>query len=152
MIFCTKTLAWQKSNVMRQMLTLFVVCTFPLTTSAQSSDWPHWGGPNANFKIDGANFIQPDNEYALRVVWKKPLGAGYSSVSVANGIAVTMFSDGSSDYVVAFDSLDGSTKWRHTIGEGYLGHWGSQNGPLSTPLITETAVIALSPRAPDLPP
>jgi len=80
------------------------------------------------------------------MVWKKRLGTGYSSVSVASGVAITMYSDGSLDHVVALDATDGSQRWRYTIGPAYLGHWGSQSGPLSTPLITNRSVITLSPQ------
>jgi hypothetical protein len=118
-----------------------------LTGVLSASDWPHWGGPNTDFKIHDAGVIRPGEDHALKVVWKKKLGAGYSSVSVAGNVAVTMYSDGSLDYVVALNADDGAERWRHTIGPAYLGHWGSQNGPLSTPLITKNAVIAFTPVA-----
>ena len=61
-------------------------------------------------------------------------------------LAVTMFSDERSDYVIAFDANTGALRWRHTIGPAYLGHYGSQSGPISTPLIDGDRVIALRPR------
>ena len=93
-----------------------------------------------------AGIIQPDKAQAVRVVWKKTLGTGYSAVTVASGLALTVYSDGQSDYVIALDAADGAARWRHRIGPAYLGHWGSQNGPLSTPLITPSTVVALSPQ------
>jgi len=50
-----------------------------------------------------------------------------------------MYSDGTNDYLIALDPTDRASKWRHILGPAYLGHWGSQNGPLSTPLITNGA-------------
>lgn len=80
------------------------------------------------------------------MVWRKSIGTGYSAVSVRDGLAVTAYSDSTSNYLVAFDADTGDPKWRHTIGPVYLGHYGSQSGPIATPLITADRVIALGPR------
>ncbi len=109
-------------------------------------DWPGWGGPNGNFAVNDAGVLRPGQPYALAVVWKKRLGTGYSAVSVRGGLAVTMFSDGAFDYVIGLDAEDGFERWRHRIGPSYLGHYGSQSGPLSTPLLTDHKVIAVGPR------
>lgn len=119
---------------------------FILSVSADAADWRSWGGPNANFTIDDAGVFAPGVTPALRIVWKRPLGTGYASVSVAGETVVTMFSDGVSDYLAAYRTSDGEEIWRHRVGPAYLGHWGSQNGPLSTPLLTDDAVVALGPR------
>lgn len=39
---------------------------------------------------------------------------------------------------------DGSERWKYQIGPAYLGHYGSQSGPLSTPDLTDDKVFALS--------
>ena len=104
------------------------------------------GGPDRSFTVRDAGLLQPDRSYALNVVWKKPLGSGYSGISVRDGLVATMFSDGASDYVVGLNADEGSERWRHRIGPAYLGHYGSQSGPVSTPLLTEGKVVALSPR------
>ena len=87
-----------------------------------------------------------DQPYALKIVWKKPLGAGYSSISIRGDLAVTMYSDETFDYVIGLNTEDGSQRWKYKIGAAYLGHYGSQSGPLSTPIVTEDKVIALGPR------
>jgi enterochelin esterase-like enzyme/outer membrane protein assembly factor BamB len=129
---------------MTRYLTLLVY-VLTVFSPVAAEDWAHWGGPNANFKLSVTDAF-PQGDYALRVAWKRRLGTGYSSVSVAHGLAITMYSDGENDFVIALDANDGSDRWRYTIGPAYLGHWGSQSGPLSTPLITDHSVIALSPR------
>ncbi len=116
------------------------------STICGASNWASSGGPNGDFTVHDAGTLSPDRSYDLRVVWRKPLGSGYSAISVVDDLAVTAYSDGELDYVVAFDSETGDTRWRHTIGPAYLGHYGSQNGPLSTPLLTAGRVVALGPR------
>jgi len=115
-----------------------------LTAGQAATDWVSWGGPTGNLTVEDAGAIQPDQAYDLKVIWKKKIGTGYSSVSVRGALAVTMFSDGAFDYVIALDANDGSERWQYKIGPAYLGHYGSQSGPLSTPVLTEDLVIALS--------
>ena len=124
----------------------FIIAVALLTTTTHAVEWPHWGGPNTDFKLSGTDAFPTDSPYTLRVAWRKTIGTGYSAVSVANGLAVTMYSDDVNDYLIALNAEDGSVRWQHTIGPAYLGHWGSQSGPLSTPLITDPSVIAVSPR------
>lgn len=59
-------------------------------------NWPQWRGPQGNGRIQDPMF-QPGPDTGLEIVWKKELGSSYSSISVMNGNAVTMFSDGTRD-------------------------------------------------------
>lgn len=111
---------------------------------AIADDWPGWRGPNYSGAVS-AN-LESAEKVALEVVWKVDLGPAYSSVSVADGRAVTMFSEGEQDHVAAFDTADGKELWRYTFGPTYVGHDGSHDGPISTPLIAEGRVFALAPR------
>jgi enterochelin esterase-like enzyme/outer membrane protein assembly factor BamB len=90
--------------------------------------------------------FEPAVDYGLAVRWRAPLGSGYSSVSVAHGLAVTMFSDGESDVVIAFDADTGDEAWRYSVAPTYFGHDGSQTGPISTPYVGPDLVYALGPR------
>ena len=132
------------AKALHHAILLYLLLAQPYAIAAKT-DWPGWGGPNGNFSVD-TGALQSDQPYALQIVWKKPLGSGYSGIAVRDQLIVTLFSDGSSDYVIGLDATDGATRWRHRIGPAYLGHYGSQSGPLSTPLITQDQVIALSPQ------
>ena len=79
------------------------------------------------------------------MVWKRALGMGYSSVSVAHGRAVTLFSDGVTDFAIALDADTGRELWRYAIDSTYTGHDGSHTGPISTPVIADGRVFGLSP-------
>jgi outer membrane protein assembly factor BamB/enterochelin esterase-like enzyme len=86
------------------------------------------------------------NEFGLEVAWKKKLGSGYSGVTIANGLGVTMFEAGDLNIVVvAFDTETGEERWRFEIGPRHQGLNGSYNGPISTPLIVGNIVVALDP-------
>ena len=85
-------------------------------------------------------------EVGLEVVWKRPLGSGYSGIAVADGRAVTMFSDGRFDYVIALEAETGEERWRFRLGTTYSGRGGSENGPSSTPVVDGGVVFGLAPK------
>jgi enterochelin esterase-like enzyme/outer membrane protein assembly factor BamB len=56
-----------------------------------------------------------------------------------------MFASGDVDVVAAFDVASGEELWRYELGEMYVGHNGSHDGPNGTPTIAGDAVFALGP-------
>ena len=132
-------------NVRTLVATLIAASALAVST-AQAFDWAGWRGPTCDMVAPDAEVFESDQEYELAVAWRAPLGSGYSSVSIAAGLAVTMYSDGESDVVVAFDVDTGDEAWRYAIDSTYLGHDGSQTGPISTPYITDEMVYALGPK------
>ncbi len=83
---------------------------------------------------------------ALELIWKRSLGSGHSRIAVARGRAVTMFSDGTFDLLVALDAETGKEIWRYQIATTYRGHDGSQDGPISTPIVDAGVVYGLGPK------
>ena len=53
--------------------------------------WTQWGGPNRNFETQGAGLADKWPASGPRVLWKRALGEGYSSILVENGILYTMY-------------------------------------------------------------
>jgi enterochelin esterase-like enzyme/outer membrane protein assembly factor BamB len=98
-----------------------------------------------DLSVPAAGVFEPGRSYRLEVVWKKKLGSGYSAISIVDGIAVTLFADQRSEYAAAFDAESGEELWRAEIGRRFPGHYGSQDGPISTPLIAAGRVFALDP-------
>ncbi|NIR52479.1 PQQ-binding-like beta-propeller repeat protein [candidate division KSB1 bacterium] len=114
--------------------------------SDNRNNWPRWRGNNFDGIVSGTGVIKSGENYRLKIVWKKPLGSGCSSVSVADDRAVTMFSDGTFDDVIAFDAQSGVEIWRFKIDSTYKGHDGSYGGPISTPLISGNKVYGIGPK------
>ena len=112
---------------------------------AQSPDWPSYRGPSLNGSSTETGVFEPGKSYSLKTIWKIPLGSGYSSVSIANDMAVTAYSDSVRDHVVAFDALQGERLWQFDLDSTYKGHDGSHDGPIATPLIYKERVYAISP-------
>ncbi len=83
---------------------------------------------------------------SARVVWRRPIGSGFSGISAAAGRGFTGESDGTDDYVAAFDLATGRETWRARLGPTYRGHDGSKDGPISTPTLDEGRVFIVGPK------
>lgn len=133
-------IAFVKYVVRAGVLSIFLLATQLIA----EEEWPNLRGVN----FDGAaqqQVIQPGKTYRLKTVWKQATGSGYSSVSVANGMAVVLFSGETFDYAAAFDAQSGELRWKQPLDSIYKGHDGSHDGPIATPYVSKKQVFALSP-------
>ncbi len=110
---------------------------------AGASDWPQLWGPTVSAAVDeGA----PPGAVALRELWRRPIGSGFSGITVKGERGYTGESDGTTDHAIAFDVKTGRTLWRAPLGETYRGHDGSRDGPISTPAVSAGRVFMAGPR------
>jgi enterochelin esterase-like enzyme/outer membrane protein assembly factor BamB len=127
--------------------TLLFIVTPQSQASASISannDWPRWRGANYD-GVTKQRGVFGENS-SLEIVWKKKLGSGYSAISIANGHAITMFSDGEYDYLISLDADSGNEQWRYRLDTTYPGRDGANPGPVSTPAIDENRVFAIGPK------
>ncbi len=117
---------------------------FACAQVALAADWPSFRGP-ARDGISTERLFPANKPFEFKQDWRKPLGSGYSGISITGKNAVTMFSDGTNDIVMAFDPATGQERWRYVLGPMYKGHSGSNDGPTSTPTIDGDQVYALDP-------
>ncbi|MCH8872502.1 PQQ-binding-like beta-propeller repeat protein, partial [candidate division KSB1 bacterium] len=133
-------------------ITLLVVIASLLTagliysSDSGDNDWPSWRGKDTDGKASQKGVFKFDQGYGLKIGWKKPLGSSYSSVSIADGRAVTMFSDSTFDYVIALDTKSGDELWRFELGPTFKFRGGSHNGQISTPTIAGDKVFVYTRR------
>ena len=129
-------------SYIRPFLTLVALIAFAAAVEGES--WPTFRGPlGAGRALEG---LPPgDGPLALELAWKRPLGSGYSGISIADETLVTAFAAGERDVVVALDPATGEERWRYDLAPNYAGHDGSHSGPISTPAIAEGRVFMLGP-------
>ncbi len=112
-------------------------------TSGSNVSWPQWGGPYRNFHADAKGLKDTWPATGPRVVWKRPLGEGYSSPSVENGIVYTMYGKPREEVVTALDAETGKTLWEHTTPMTFQSDAAREmgNGPYSAPLIADSRLF-----------
>ena len=83
-----------------------------------SPQWTQWGGPHRNFQTEASGLKDTWPATGPRVIWKRPLGEGYSSPAVENGVLYTLidktlklsqtiYGDKTEVVVEIFDNIEG---------------------------------------------
>jgi outer membrane protein assembly factor BamB len=116
----------------------FAQATKPAAPSrSKSLPWTQWGGPNRNFQTEASGLKDTWPASGPRVVWKRPIGEGYSSTAVENGVLYTMYGKPREEVVLAANAETGQTLWEHTNPMTFTSDAAGEmgNGPYATPLI-----------------
>jgi outer membrane protein assembly factor BamB len=99
-------------------------------------DWPQWGGPHRNFTTEVRGIREQWPAEGPKVLWKRPLGEGYSSTIVANGVLYTMYGPPNQEIVLAADAATGKTIWEHSTPVNFKSDYPPMgSGTYSTPLL-----------------
>ena len=116
-----------------------------LAAPVSASDWPQWLGPNRDgvWKEDGLLEKFPDG--GPKVLWRKPINAGYTGPAVAGGKVFVMDrvkKDASSERVLCLDAKTGEQIWIHEYPRDYKGV-DRPIGPRTTPTVDSERVYTL---------
>ncbi len=122
-----------------------LVAIWTTTAFADETQWAGYRGAGVDGVASTGRPFSDFGELGLKATWKTRIGSGYSGVAVADGRVVTMYADGGSDVIAAFDIADGRKLWSHAFADTYTGHDGSHDGPITTPLIVGGRVFGLGP-------
>jgi outer membrane protein assembly factor BamB len=110
--------------------------------SAPSSYWTSFRGPNR----DGHYVEQPINTRwptnGLPLLWQQPIGGGYASFSVAEGLAFTIEQRRQNEVVAAYDMATGREMWTHSY-TARFSEWMGGEGPRATPTLDAKHVYSL---------
>lgn len=123
---------------------LGALCAILLALHAPAADSPQFRGPQRN-----GVFTDPDAAAAFAQggpvkVWSASIGAGFSSITVADGRVYTMGNEKEKDTVYCLNQVTGETIWSHTYPAK---NYGGYNGPRSTPTVHDGRVYTLSAEA-----
>lgn len=117
---------------------------------ATSLDSPLSEFESTQFLGSDRNGIVTNEEFAVEwdkklptLLWKIPIGAGWSSFAVRNGLALTLEQIDDQESITALELTSGKTVWRRTT-PGRHAHLMGGLGPRSTPTIYKDKVIAQS--------
>ncbi|HEY2291041.1 MAG TPA: PQQ-binding-like beta-propeller repeat protein [Thermoanaerobaculia bacterium] len=113
-----------------------------LASAASPADWPQFRGPNRDGISQETDVLKSWPANGPKVLWRVPLGEGYSHLAVVKGRLLTLYGQGDNEYAVALDAATGKPLWRVAIDRKLVNDQG--NGPRSTPTVDGDTVYVLS--------
>lgn len=134
---------YSSTLVFRLLFALAILCNDE--SFAQGRDWPQFRGAQRDGKTSEIGLLKTWPEDAPKVLWRVPLGEGYSSISITNGLAFTMFDHGNDEYLACFEAATGKEEWRVRTDAKFRNSWG--NGPRATPTFSDGMIYAVSANA-----
>jgi outer membrane protein assembly factor BamB len=114
--------------------------------SATAGDWPRYRGSNFNGISTETDWFGKWANGSPKELWKRNVGTGFSSVSVANGRLFTVGNDGKKkggkDTVYCLDATSGNEVWRYSYDQNLDDKY-YEGGPGATPTIDGSRVYAV---------
>lgn len=102
------------------------------TPRSRRSYWTNYRGPARDGRYDESQIRTNWPAEGLPLLWKQPIGGGYASFVVAEGIAFTIEQRRSQEIVAAYDVETGRELWTHGSDAEFRESMGG-DGPRATP-------------------
>ncbi len=105
-------------------------------------DYPGFLGSKRDAYVPNVNLATDWDANPPKLLWKQPIGGGYSAFAVQGNAAVTMEQRGDDELVTCYDLHTGKLLWDHAIKARHHDMIGG-DGPAATPTIDSGKVYAL---------
>ena len=105
-----------------------------------AQDWPQHLGPERNGVYRGPALAEIWGAQGPRVVWRKPVGQGFSGPVVAQGRVILFHRIANEEVVEALDARTGAPQWRYAYATGYRDDFGFDEGPRAVPVVVNGVV------------
>lgn len=112
-----------------------------LATTTEN-DFPQFLGPNRDATVSGITLSRDWTRNKPRQLWRRPIGAGWSSFVAVNGFAVTQEQRGDLELVTCYKVATGEPVWAQSVEARHATLAGGV-GPRSTPTIHHGKVYTL---------
>lgn len=109
-----------------------VVSGEPLSGVAR--DFPQFGGGSRDGIVSGVALARDWEARPPSLVWRRPVGVGWSGFAVVGELAVTQEQHGDEERVVCYDLATGDLVWSHSAAARYRSNLAG-DGPRATPTI-----------------
>jgi outer membrane protein assembly factor BamB len=128
-------------NLMGFLTTAALCWTGHADGESAGAEWPQWRGPNRDGISIEKGLLKTWPEGGPKVLWRAPLGEGFSGISISGGRAYTMFAQGDDEFAACLDASTGKEIWRFRTDAKFVE--GNGSGPRSTPTVDEGLVFVL---------
>jgi outer membrane protein assembly factor BamB len=108
---------------------------------AGSTYWADFMGPDRLGHYDQKPILTAWPAGGLQQVWKQPVGGGYASFTVANGLAFTIEQRRGNEVVAAYDVRTGRERWTHSW-KALFEEFAGGPGPRATPVWDDGRIYA----------
>jgi outer membrane protein assembly factor BamB len=105
------------------------------SAGAAATDWPQLLGPERNGVYTGPPIADTWPASGPRVLWRKPVGAGFAGPVVAAGRLILFHRQGSQEVVESLDVKTGASGWRYAYPTSYRDDFGFDEGPRAAPVV-----------------
>jgi outer membrane protein assembly factor BamB len=105
-------------------------------------DFPEFLGPGRHNALTGNSLARAWTQ-PPKLLWRQPIGTGWSSFAIVGSAAVTLEQRGRQELVVCYDLHTGSPLWAHTHDRTRFTDSQGGDGPRSTPTIFNGRVYAM---------
>lgn len=121
---------------MKNIVAFLIICLlfYGVVSTVDASDWPQWRGPEKDGISRETGLLKEWPDGGPQVLWRVPLGEGFSGISVVEKRIYSMFSEGDDEFVVCLNASNGEEIWRFRSDSNYIESMGG-NGPRATPTI-----------------
>lgn len=127
--------------------TCLVALAALLASPPAPAQWPQWGGPNRNFKLETAKLADSWPEAGPPRLWQRELGNGFSAIIADENRIYTLYrkpQDTEHACAIALDPTNGKTLWESQYHSPVPRGDPQFPGPNATPLLIEHRLIAVS--------
>ena len=111
------------------------------TAASIREDWSDWRGPRRDGISRETGLLLEWGKHPPQRRWQRPLGSGYSSMTIVDGRVFTMAVTAEGEFVFALDASNGKTLWKVRSGATVEDSYG--DGPRGTPVVDHGRVYAL---------
>jgi outer membrane protein assembly factor BamB len=108
-----------------------------------AADWPQFLGPQRDGTVADGRSVEAWLRGGLRVLWRAPVGVGYSGLAVVGDQVFGMDSVGGDEFLFARRAADGVERWRVRTGASPTDVYGGL-GPRVTPAVVPPRVFTVS--------
>ena len=120
---------------------LCLLLAFP----AAAADWPQWLGPNRDGHAED-KIVAPAGDGEFKQLWKYTVGIGWATPVISGERLIIHHRVGADERIDCLDPKTGELLWKRSFVSNYRDRFGMEEGPRSTPTITDGKVFTHGPQ------